>query len=294
MNKKIILLVAPLLMLSSCGTFSNPNLDNSEDTLTYEMKNGVPTVYATANGTHTTYLMMSRYGYVNVVNGEGETEQLFGTTIPEKYLEYAIAWVSEPNGKLPEIKDVGSTVNGATFRGWAMYTGEVFPKYLSEVPEENYSCVYAIFDGTNPGGNSGSEGGGESGDTFVSGTAYIVGNKDYSSGTSLPGESWNDVTKSYPIIEENQSTTAGVAKEYKATITFSVGDLWKIRTGPLDSDYLQDSNYESGGAIAEKQMSLESDGYGGTNVEVKVAGSYTIYFKIYTSGWKSMWVSPKN
>ncbi len=289
MKKNILVALLPLVMLTSCST-SSYGMGHKSNAPCYVGNEPIPTVRASANATHVTYLMMSRYGYLNVENEQGELVKVKGTTYEEKFLEYAIKYESEPNAALPAIKDVGSDVDGATFRGWAQYNDNVYPDYLSKVPSVSGQCVYAIFDGTNPGGSSGG-GSTTPTDTFKEGTAYVVGNRDYSSGTSAIGESWNDVTKAYAITTVNTNATSGAKVEVFGYVTFSVGDIWKIRTGPSDSSYLQDSHYEKGGAIESGFMSLESDGFGGTNVVVAKAGTYVIYYKVYEDGWNSMYVN---
>lgn len=118
-------------------------------------ENGIPTVYAPGEGTHTTYLMMSRYGYLEI---DGAVTN--GVTVPEKFYEYCIAWKTSPDGLLPTADQVKSYVDGATFRGWAQYNGNTYPEYLTEVPSVSGQAVYAIFDGTNAGGGGGGGGGG--------------------------------------------------------------------------------------------------------------------------------------
>ena len=288
MKKKLLLALLPLVMLTSCSLGKTGGMGRKSMDPVLTGNDPIPTVSASASASHVTYLMMSRYGYLNVVDESGANQKVFGQTYEEKFLEYAIKWESEPNGDLPQLKDVASTVNGATFRGWAQYNDNVYPDYLSKVPSVSGSCAYAIFDGTDAGGNSGEGGGGSVTEKFQEGVPYVVGNKDYSTGTSKAGESWNDPTKAYAITEVNTSATSGAKLEVYCHITFSVGDIWKIRIG--QDGWLQDSNYESGGAIEKGLMSKESDGYGGTNVKVMTAGTYVIYYKVYQDGYNSMYV----
>lgn len=270
-----------MLLLTSCS------VETVEPFKQYfEYQDGLPVVYNAVSPTRKTYLMMSRYGYVNVLDDNGEVTKLFGQTVASEYLEYTIMW--QDNGKLPEKKDVGTTVSGASFKGWAFYTDNVVPEYVTVAPDDDGARVYAIFEGTDAGGNQGGGGGGQTGDTFQEGIPYIVGTRDYSTGTATgsAGDYWNDVTKAYPMTES--SPDPAYTSQVKADITFEEGDIWKIRIG--SSDWLQDNNYESGGAIDKGQMGKESDGYGGTNVVVKEAGTYRIYFKTYEGGWRSMYV----
>ena len=159
MKKALLSIILPTLLLVGCG---KAPAASSQYVSTVE--NGIPTIYAAkaSEATHTTYLMMSRYGYLDI-DGAVTT----GVSVPEKYYENCIVWKTTPNGLLPGLDQVKSYKSGATFRGWAQYNGNVYPDYLSEVPEASGQCVYAIFDGTDPsGGGSGGGGGGGGLDPF--------------------------------------------------------------------------------------------------------------------------------
>lgn len=148
-NLVFIALVSSLL-LTGC----NKTQYSMSAKYTFVEENGIPTVYAPGEGTHTTYLMMSRYGYLDI-DGHVTT----GVTVPEKFYEYCIAWKTEPNGTLPTADQVKSYVSGATFRGWAQYNGNTYPEYLTDVPSVSGQAVYAIFDGSSSGGGGGGGGG---------------------------------------------------------------------------------------------------------------------------------------
>ena len=146
MKKKLFITLLPILLLASC---SSPK-GEVEEGYRFVNENGLPTVYASGDGAHTTYLMMSKYGYLDI-DGVVTT----GTTVEEKFYENCIAWKTDANGLLPSADQVKSYVEGATFRGWAQYNGNVYPEYLTNVPSVSGQCVYAIFDGTNAGGGGG-------------------------------------------------------------------------------------------------------------------------------------------
>ena len=140
--KKIYLSLLPIMLLASCG-----KAPAAISQYSYSEENGVPVISRSSDAEHVTYLMMSRYGYLDI---EGTVTT--GTTVPDLYLENAIIWKTERDGQLPDGRFVKSYVEGATFRGWAQYNGNTYPEYLTNVPEESGRCVYAIFDGTNAGG----------------------------------------------------------------------------------------------------------------------------------------------
>lgn len=147
--KKSILLLIPVLALAGCSGES-PIV---EQTYLFSHRGALPVVEAASDSEHTTYLMMSKYGYLSV-----QGQDVYPGTLSEKFVENVIEWKTAPGAELPSPSSVHSKVNGATFRGWAQYNGNVSPDYLIKVPEKSGEFVYAIFDGT-PGGGGG--GGGE-------------------------------------------------------------------------------------------------------------------------------------
>lgn len=139
--KKKLLFILPFISLVGCSA------TNSTVSPNYEIGryNELPLVRVSKLATHKTYLMMSKYGYLNV-----DGQNVYGEDYEEKYLENVIVWESEPTGSLPLSGNVFSKVNGATFRGWIMYNDNTYPDYLTQVPSVNESIVYAIFDGPKP------------------------------------------------------------------------------------------------------------------------------------------------
>lgn len=154
MKKKLLLGLLPILMLASCtnekGEIVNP--------FTFFIDNGVPTFRAEGGSDFVTYLMMSKYGRI-LVDGT----PVAGGTVEEKFLENCYKWEFDAGADLPSKEMVASTVEGATFRGWAQYNENVYPDYLTKVPSTSGQCVYAIFDGTNASGGGQGEGGGGGG-----------------------------------------------------------------------------------------------------------------------------------
>ena len=150
MKKRICLCLLPLLALSSCAFEAAVEESPFTPNLTYV--EGLPTIQM-ADTAHTTYLMMSPFGYLDFEGApvKGEVSDLF--------YENTIVYQAEPGSPLPSKEQVKSTVNGASFRGWAYYDEEndhVFPDYYTTVPSANGLALKAIFDGTDAGGNSSS------------------------------------------------------------------------------------------------------------------------------------------
>lgn len=117
---------------------------------------------------------------------------------------------------------------------------------------------------------------------FADDKVYLVGNKDYSSGTSAEGASWDDVDKALIFTETEKGN---LKKQEKVTVTFAAGDQWRIRDGKSYADAV----LENRGAIAGRQMHLD-----GENVVVDVAGTYEIFYKTGTDDGHSIYVSPES
>lgn len=138
MKTKLVLALLPIIAITSC----NKNVDVFKPYVSVE--NNVH-VYHASRSAHATYLMMSRYGYLEDENG-GKT---YGTTVEDKFYEYCIVLNDEAGADLPVAK---SNISGATFRGWAQYNDNVYPSFLTKVPDKSGQTLYAIFDGPTGGG----------------------------------------------------------------------------------------------------------------------------------------------
>ena len=290
MKKKLVLLaLLPIMGLTACQS-----AQEFKSYVRYEK--GLPTVYNAADPEMTTFLLLGDYGYINFTNPDGSITKLEGgdmrTAGYDFYHDNAIAWKTGIGGDLPASATVNTTVTGATFRGWVVYNNNIYPDYITKIPEKNFSFVIAIFDGTSgsssggQGGGGGGGGGGSPTSNFTSGQAYIVGDHAYNTGTSSEGESWNDATQAYTMLtaEADQYMNA----QFKATITFAAGDSWKVRYGDIWPE-IGDGHYEtSSGALSTGDMVIDGD-----NIKVVNAGSYDIYFKDYKSGWLATWISAK-
>ena len=153
--KKNLFKLLPLLLVASCSTLPAveeefvPYVDNAY---------GVPTIHADRDSTFKTYLMVSPYGSIKV----GEQEYVKGD-VSDLFYENTVVWLAQPGSALPGKDDVKSSVDGATFRGWAYYDqndSTIYPTYYETVPTVEGLALKAIFDGTDAGGSGGSGGGG--------------------------------------------------------------------------------------------------------------------------------------
>lgn len=130
-------------------------------------------------------------------------------------------------------------------------------------------------------------------DVFKEGQ-YIVGNADYSGLESAPAAkgSWNVPALARHMIHEESSTETELLKQFKETVVFSIGDIWKIR----EKDKYVEISSEEGSYVIDNGSAITTDGtlmgVEDGNVKVNTAGSYDIYYKIYKSGWYSVWVNP--
>ena len=111
---------------------------------------------------------------------------------------------------------------------------------------------------------------------FENGHIYLVGNRDYSTGVSSSGTSWNNPTQSFEFLHE--VADASYKKQYKGEFTFEANDEFKFRIGPTDTDWLnelyceENDVYGTGKAISRTALDA--------NFVVGTGGDYDIYFKI--------------
>ena len=152
MKKKLFALLPIILLAASCS----PKQTASKVFVPYfKEENGRSVLRLDAESNFTTYLMCSRYGYVDVT---GVPEK---GKVDDKFFENTIVLKAAPGTALPEAK---SEINGVTFRGWAYYdpsNDHVTPDYYTTVPDVEGLALKAIFDGpTGGGGSSGGSGGG--------------------------------------------------------------------------------------------------------------------------------------
>ena len=115
---------------------------------------------------------------------------------------------------------------------------------------------------------------------FEQGSYYVVGDHDYSSGVSAAGASWNDANKAKLMTDDSTNVPEGFISQYKAVVTFNVGDNFKLRT----DEYL-DNEIENAGALASEDIEI-SEG----NIVVNTAGTYDIYLKIRENDTYSIYI----
>lgn len=151
--KKTLLFISSLFLLVGCN--AETKVVTTEGTEVKHMVsyvNRLPVVL-TGESTHTTYLLLSPFGTVEI-----DGVDVKGGDVPELFYNNAIVWKAEPGTDLPDASKVKSTVKGATFRGWAYYDEDndnVFPDYYTKVPVKDGLALKAIFDGTTTGGGGG-------------------------------------------------------------------------------------------------------------------------------------------
>ena len=137
---------------------------------------------------------------------------------------------------------------------------------------------------------------------FKEGQPYVVGTGNFASGRSIAGDaSWGDATKAFTMFEVPVGESGEVV-QYKATICFNEGDEWKIRVGDewIEAFSIPEGastffyHYESTGAFKDEQMTFVADSEGVLNIHVNTSGVYDIYYKVYSNGWVSVYVTLVN
>lgn len=150
MKTKLALFILPLISLVGCNQVDTPVLFNEESVFVpfVSREDGLPVIHM-MDTDHTTYLMMSMYGYLDFEGAPVKGD------VNEKFYQNTIVWKAEAGSDLPVAK---SEVSGATFRGWAFYdesNENVYPDYYLTVPTTSERALKAIFDGTSGGGGGG-------------------------------------------------------------------------------------------------------------------------------------------
>ena len=237
----------------------------------------------------TNYLVLTTNGLYNGEKGQ-DNDTLF--------LENVIEYTATVGSELPGSDMITNSVSGVTFNSWVKYDGNGVPTSYTTVGEDG-DIFYASWDndgtagvgsstsgGTQGGGNQGGDNGGGSqggGTDTGSYTWYIVG-----SGSFVNGATWNP---SGGIgMTENLDHPYSDAEFMALSVSFTKGDIWKICKYD-QSEWIQ-TGWESqaGSAIATGDMKSVGDGYGGSNIEVNVTGTYDIYLKLYNSGTPTVWI----
>ena len=108
---------------------------------------------------------------------------------------------------------------------------------------------------------------------FEEGEVYLVGNKQFNTGTSVTGvASWTNAKYAYHLTDIRYNEGARV--EAHARMTLDEGTEFKLRIGPDPVESWR-QNYEQAGAIDRTHLSYSEGG----NVKVLTAGVYDIYYK---------------
>ena len=142
---------------------------------------------------------------------------------------------------------------------------------------------------------------------FDAGYAYVVGNKNYSTGTSQASASgsWDKANQAKRVDDKVQDAHDNLLYERRTIVYFHEKDIWKLRSanGAFGSPYgyLEPNGWPEGatyplgeykaeGSLANDDMIINSD----NNVEVNREGWYAIYHAQYTNenplGWYSIYV----
>ena len=158
MKKKLLFALPMFLMVSCSSTAVEQELKQFVPYVSHEAE--LPTLHLSETSTHATYLMLSQWGRVDV-NGT-PTE---GGKWEEAWAHNCFKLLADPGSALPTAT---STVANVTFDGWAVYNDNIYPDYVTTVPAEKGTKLYAIFSGPLGGGGSGGGGGGgDTGETVV-------------------------------------------------------------------------------------------------------------------------------
>ena len=142
---------------------------------------------------------------------------------------------------------------------------------------------------------------------FDANYAYVVGNKNYSSGVSQPSAtgSWDKANQAKCLDRVSQSAHDNLLYERMAIVYFEEGDIWKLRSanGAFGSPYgyLEPNGFPEGatyklgeykaeGSLSNNDMFVNDE----NNVVVNRTGWYAIYHAQYMNenplGWYSIYV----
>ena len=216
MKNKIIALF-PLLFLVGCSqaktaVVASPEaLNEAMYSVSYD-RSGLATIKdrSVGSGDHITYLMMSKYGQIDV-----DGVKVKGVDVDSMFLENCIVYQSEAGADLPAASLVSSELYNVTFRGWYQYNDNIYPDKLEKVPAISGQKVFAIFDGPtgggggSGGGGGGSGGGGGGGGTVTTGFGILV----------------NDT----PVAATYKGTNMDGKEEYLATsVSINAGDVFSL------------------------------------------------------------------
>lgn len=219
------------------------------------------------------------YGTAITINGEhkgyyGEGEDpvvLTATVTPETSIDDVVSWSADPATRVDMV------VNGNTI---SLTPTEEGPVTITATSEHNKVSTTHVVSFN------------ERKIDFEPNNFYIVGNKQFKTGTSISGNaSWTEAKYAYKLTFDTDNPDSSF-EQYKGRIYFAKDDEWKVREGPevsgwKDLYYEKDGqrvwNYEQAGAIDSVHMRADSSKADG-NISVLKEGSYDIYYKRYISG----------
>lgn len=227
MKKNILVALVSLIALTGCQSSKT-----FTPYLSYE--NNLPVIHRDGSE-HTTYLMLSPFG--SIVDYEGISTK---GEVSDKYYENTVVLKAEAGTALPTAEQVQTTVEGASFRGWAYYdesNDNVWPDYYKTVPTENFVALKAIFDGTIT--SSGGGGGGSPSQSSKYGIIFGDGTTSFGS----PMEKTDEQGRSQYLIK---------GQSFKKNDVFSLYDASTKGTWVINLD-----GYSLGGT-AENQEAWKS------------------------------------
>lgn len=261
--KKNLFKLLPVLLVTSCST-----LVVDEEFVPYvDMVDGLPTVHAQADSTFKTYLMLSRYGYLDIADApvKGKVSELF--------YENTVTWLGDPGTPLPDATQVKNETTGVTFRGWAYYDQEastIYPTYYTTVPNIEGLALKAIFDGTDAGGGGGGGGGG--GTVTDTGFGLVI------DGVAVKGE-YKGLSE-YGKEEYVIYSQAFSANSHVALYDFANKASWTVNVNPYsfgaDGDESKTTEYVTKG---EEYYTIVKDFVADVYIQIAF-GDDTIYFEL--------------
>ena len=119
---------------------------------------------------------------------------------------------------------------------------------------------------------------------FSEGKVYLVGNKDFHSGSATAGDSWDNAGKAFEFTSIGGE---GMIAQHKATVVMPADTLFKVRHDAAgwcnfdDPEGIYDQVHGSAFETGDVVVDIGQDGY--KNVKVVTTGSYDIYYKLYSS-----------
>lgn len=219
------------------------------------------------------------YGTAVVISGEhkaylDETVTLTAAVTPESSVDDVVTWSIDPETRATK------EVNGNSI---TLTPTEEGPLTVTATSEHNHVSATHVVSFN------------ERKIEFETGSYYVVGSKQFNTGTSTSGvASWMNAKYALKLSFDSDNTDTSFV-QYKGRVYFTAGDEWKIRTAGDQTgwkDMFSDDSgervwfYEQAGAIDGVHLRADSSNKGG-NITVLKEGSYDVYYKDYISGEKA-------